>query len=86
MDRTLARLPNRPGEPALARPARTVAVFGTPSAAAPLYPTTADEPVLRFAERRGPDRAPGFFPITIASGDARTWLRWTGTSLEALTP
>lgn len=68
----------------LAATARTVAVIG--GGAAPLYTTTADAPVIRLAERRGPDRAAGYFPVTIASGSARTWLAWNGSAIEALTP
>lgn len=69
----------------LAAPARTVAVLG-PTADAPLYATTFEAPAIRLAERRGPDRAPGYFPITIASGGARAWLEWNGSTIEALTP
>lgn len=70
----------------LAAPARSIAVLGATPDAPPLYSTTADAPALRLAERRGPDRAPGYFPITIASGDTRTWLAWNGTTLEAIAP
>lgn len=70
----------------VAAPARSIAVLGATPDAPPLYATTADAPALRLAERRGPDRAPGYFPITIASGDTRTWLAWNGAALEAITP
>ncbi|MCZ7682843.1 MAG: hypothetical protein M5U28_30210 [Sandaracinaceae bacterium] len=70
----------------LAEPARTVAVIGPSAGAAPLYTSTVDAPVVRLAERRGPDRAAGYFPITIASGESRTWLAWNGSAIDALTP
>lgn len=70
----------------LAEPARTVAVIGPSAGAAPLYTSTVDAPVVRLAERRGPDRAAGYSPITIASGESRTWLAWNGSAIDALTP
>jgi hypothetical protein len=36
---------------------------------------------------RGPDRAAGWFPVRLTStGGTATWYRWTGETLEAVTP
>ncbi len=67
-------------------PARRVDIFGPESDVPPIHTSTVDAPVVRLAERRGPDRAAGYFPVTIQSGDTRTYLTWDGTTIVPLAP
>jgi hypothetical protein len=65
-------------------PARTVLVFAPGADPPALYSMTYDAPVITLAERRRPDRTPGYFPLKISSGGARTWLSWNGRTIEPL--